>query len=159
MLSHCSGPDQTFLQLTADNLDNFHIKIPFASLPRTSQDAVVTMKRLQLKYLWIDSLCILQTGEGSLEDWRKRTGVMRSVFSNCMLNIAASRARCAEGGCFAVRDLLFVQPCIVRWHEFRNEDMRHFRSSTRNYASTACSRRCSQNGLGCCKNDFWRRVP
>lgn len=27
-LSHCSGPDQTFLQLTADNLDSFRIGIP-----------------------------------------------------------------------------------------------------------------------------------
>jgi hypothetical protein len=142
-LSHCWGPDPKFLQLTADNLESFCSKVSFTSLPKTFQEAIKTTKWLNLKYLWIDSLCILQSGKGSLEDWRKHAVAMRAVYSNCVLNIAASRARCAEDGCFTARDPLLVQPCEVQWHEFRDEGMRRFQVIDTNF----CFERLSQTPL------------
>ena len=125
-LSHCWGPNPTFLQLTLENLESFRVKIPLSSLPKTFQDAIVTTKRLELKYLWIDSLCIIQSGPGSEEDWRDHTLTMRSVFSNCVLNISASRARCADDGCFTTRDPALVLPCPVDWHGFPKGSLRRY---------------------------------
>ena len=66
-LSHCWGArDQWPLRTTKANLPD-HLKgIPHRLLPKTFQDAVVVTRALGLRYLWIDSLCIIQDDEG---DW------------------------------------------------------------------------------------------
>lgn len=67
-------------------------------LPQTFQDAVAVTRSLNLKYLWIDSLCILQAdGEGndpeSKEDWDRESKLMEEVFGSAYLAIAASCAQ------------------------------------------------------------------
>jgi hypothetical protein len=70
-LSHCWGSEPSFLTLTASNLEDMQTGIPMAKLPRTFSDAITTTKTLRLSYLWIDSLCIIQSGDGATEDWQK----------------------------------------------------------------------------------------
>ena len=60
------------------------LEVPLKDLPLAFQHAVGITKRLGINYLWIDSLCILQSGKGSSEDWRKHLTEMRLVYSNCL---------------------------------------------------------------------------
>jgi hypothetical protein len=53
--------------------------------------------RLGIKYLWIDSLCIIQ---GDEIDWAYESAKMGSIYSNSRLTIAADRARDDTEGCF-----------------------------------------------------------
>jgi hypothetical protein len=66
-LSHCWGLVKTIM-LTSRNKDALHNGIQIAELPPTYKDAVLITKALGCKYLWIDSLCIIQD---SVDDWKR----------------------------------------------------------------------------------------
>lgn len=57
-----------FIKLTLENPDEFKTGIVVAKFPKTFQDALIVAKRLQISYLWIDSLCIIQA---SSEGWKR----------------------------------------------------------------------------------------
>jgi hypothetical protein len=59
MLSHYWGDHQA-ISLTQATFKIFTQDINFAILPPTSQDALKTTLSLVVKYLWINSLCIIQ---------------------------------------------------------------------------------------------------
>jgi hypothetical protein len=85
-LSHSWGPDGIDFTLTQSQFEAFEKRIPFASLPATHQDAIVLARKLGLRYLWIDSLCIIQD---STSDCQRETAMMGDVYSNAYLTIAA----------------------------------------------------------------------
>jgi len=58
-ISHCWGTGQHFTT-TRENLQERKAGIKYDDLPQTFQDAVIVTKELGLRYLWIDSLCIIQ---------------------------------------------------------------------------------------------------
>jgi hypothetical protein len=64
-LSHCSG-DLPFLQLKTNYRTFTTSGIGLDSLPRTFREVVSVTKDLVVRYLWIDSFCIIQD---SPEDW------------------------------------------------------------------------------------------
>lgn len=69
-------------------------------MPQTFKDAVKITRRLGLKYLWIDSLCICQDDP---KDWAREAGLMADVYSNAYVVIAANRSSDCNGGCFHER--------------------------------------------------------
>lgn len=58
-LSHCWGKIE-ILRLLLSNLAALKEGIDVHSLPKTFQDAIHVTRSLGLRYLWIDSLCIIQ---------------------------------------------------------------------------------------------------
>ena len=95
-LSHCWGQEGHF-KLYHDNLREFKRGIKVSSLPKTYQDATTITKRLNVRYLWIDSLCIIQD---DMEDWAMESGRMDSVYTNSVFTIAADHAKDGRSGCF-----------------------------------------------------------
>lgn len=87
--------------------------IAFRDLPKTFREAIILARHLQLRYLWIDSLCIIQD---SAEDWAEESAQMELVYRNLVCNIAAAAAANSEEGCFVNRDPKFAQAC--RLHIF-----------------------------------------
>jgi hypothetical protein len=83
-LSHRWDSDSVFC-LTASNMETFKKGLALSALSPTFQNAVATAKGLGIRYLWIDSLCIVQD---SMEDWRSESGLMSSVYGHSILNIA-----------------------------------------------------------------------
>jgi len=61
-LSHCWGNIASLTTTTA-NLHQRTTRIGFKDMPSTFRDAVIVTRKLGLRYLWIDSLCILQNWE------------------------------------------------------------------------------------------------
>ena len=105
-LSHCWGAAQ-FITLRKDNLAELGQGIQLERLPKTFQDAVAVTQWFKIRYLWIDSLCILQD---SKEDWVKESATMRSVYSHSILNISATGAVDPSIGCFLDRQSDNVRP-------------------------------------------------
>jgi Heterokaryon incompatibility protein (HET) len=95
-LSHCWG-SLSFTTLNEANVAQFLQNIPHEILPRTFQDAIEIALYLGFKYLWIDSLCIIQD---STSDWNYESSLMTSVYGRSTLNIAASGAVDGSTGCF-----------------------------------------------------------
>ncbi|KAJ0134173.1 hypothetical protein HZ326_22769 [Fusarium oxysporum f. sp. albedinis] len=61
-LSHRWGdPRHKQLQTTAQTVKSHMKKIKWVDLPATFRDAVTVCRSMDVKYLWIDSLCILQS--------------------------------------------------------------------------------------------------
>ncbi|OIW28485.1 HET-domain-containing protein [Coniochaeta ligniaria NRRL 30616] len=99
-LSHCWGPPAkaaTTIKTTASTLQAFRTEIPWAELSNTFRDAVLITRRLGFRYLWIDSLCIIQ---GDAADWALEASRMTTVYTKAFLVIAASGAADGDGGCF-----------------------------------------------------------
>jgi hypothetical protein len=59
--------------------------IAFKDLTLAFQDTVHIVRRLGVRYLWIDSLCIVQDDE---EDWRAESKTMATVYSRALFTLA-----------------------------------------------------------------------
>lgn len=95
-LSHAWGT-KPFLKLTHATYQQFLQQIPFGQLQKTFQDAISISRRLNIDFIWIDSLCIIQEDEA---DWTRESGRMSVVYGRSTLNIAATSAVDGSQGCF-----------------------------------------------------------
>lgn len=107
-LSHCCGPVAKRPLCTthanfAAHLDN----IPFERLPKTFQDTVILALGLNIRYVWIDSLCIVQD---DLLDWHSEAKDMGNVYRNATLVVAASGAADSTEGLFVTE-----RPLLRAW--------------------------------------------
>lgn len=75
-LSHCWG-DAPTIRTMSSNIDEWKRDIPWGFLPRTFQDTIRLVSLLEIEYLWIDSLCIVQddprTGLVNPQIWQRFT--------------------------------------------------------------------------------------
>lgn len=76
------------------------VNIPFSDLPPLFQDAVIITRQLGLRYLWIDSLCIIQD---SLRDWETEATKMASIYQNSYVTISATNSKNASAKCLSDR--------------------------------------------------------
>ncbi|KFA68382.1 hypothetical protein S40285_02473 [Stachybotrys chlorohalonatus IBT 40285] len=109
-LSHTWGGVEDALQLRTTNIDALQKGVPLRSLPKTFREAAIVVRALTIRYLWIDSLCILQD---SVDDWTREAGMMGSVYANTTCNIIASAARNPHQGLFSSRNPLTIYDCLV----------------------------------------------
>lgn len=129
-LSHCWGPpDKRPLRTVRANLAQHRDEIPFDELPRTFREAILFAQRLGVRYLWIDSLCIVQDDQ---EDWAKEARVMRALYQRALLVIAAAGASDSTGGLFVSdrSELRQIQAPFLVASEEAEEEVGHFNIST-----------------------------
>ncbi|KAI9770876.1 MAG: hypothetical protein M1839_002996 [Geoglossum umbratile] len=69
-------------------------------LPKSIQDAVVTTRRLGIRFLWIDSLCIVQDSPPDIE---QELSQMREVYKNSLVTVSAASANGCDHGFLNVR--------------------------------------------------------
>lgn len=108
-LSHCWGT-KPCVSLIQGSLSIFSQSIPFHSLSQTFRGAIELTRLLGCRYLWIDSLCILQD---SKEDWLRESASMAEVYSQALLNLAATASKDGDGGLFTNTRSLATSPCII----------------------------------------------
>jgi hypothetical protein len=92
------------VRLTKSSAPNLRSGITLSTLPLTFQQAAEVARRLQKRYIWIDSLCIFQD-EDNKSDWLKEAALMDKVCSNTFLNIAATGAENSSQGLFLIETL------------------------------------------------------
>jgi hypothetical protein len=101
--------DDSYVRLQLS--DRMMNAIAIADLPKTFQDAIAITRKLDIRYLWIDSLCIIQD---SIEDWAAESSGMGDVYKNTFCNIAATAAPDGRTGCFLKREPLLARQCKIR---------------------------------------------
>ncbi|RMZ80018.1 hypothetical protein DV738_g3032, partial [Chaetothyriales sp. CBS 135597] len=106
----------TMPRLTNKNLDEWQNKeISIDILTATFRDAVQVVRRLGIRFLWIDSLCIQQDGVGHELDWQRESVVMGEIYRNASLNIQAGRdSQHWDYGLFNSPDVRVVEPYPLR---------------------------------------------
>jgi hypothetical protein len=105
-LSHCWG-SANILKLTLENEGTLKKGFTIRGLPKTFRQAIHFTRALSIRYLWVDSLCIIQD---SVDDWRHQSALMGDIYRNCYCNIAATRSDDSNGGIFATREPRSVKP-------------------------------------------------
>lgn len=88
-LSHRWG-NYDYEKLTSTSLNRFKHCIDLQRLPRVFQEAINITRLLGVRYLWIDSLCIMQ--DKACGDWKVEALKMGQVYANTYLNLSASYA-------------------------------------------------------------------
>lgn len=101
-LSHSWG-GKVPLSTISTTLEQHKSCIPLRDLPQTFRDAVILSRRLAFRYLWIDSLCIVQD---SHEDWYSESSQMLRVYADASLNFSAAAAKNAMEGMYQSADRL-----------------------------------------------------
>ena len=95
-LSHrwCHVP---LLRMLSADLEAWKRNIAFNSLPATFRDAVIFTRKVGLRYLWIDAMCITQNDH---DDWERECSNMTDIFSFSTLTLAATSAKDDSQGLF-----------------------------------------------------------
>ncbi|KAI1087180.1 HET-domain-containing protein [Rostrohypoxylon terebratum] len=96
-LSHCWGLNMPLCAQTFKETLRDHEKgINLIELTKTFIDTIIIARKLQVPFVWIDSLCILQN---SKEDWETEAAQMADVYSNAYVTLAASASSDGTQGC------------------------------------------------------------
>lgn len=95
-LSHSWGT-MNAVTTNSENLTRHLLGLPWEEMPRTFHDAITFAKRLGVRYIWIDSLCIIQDDP---VDWECESAQMFSIYANAFITIAATSATGHHSGCF-----------------------------------------------------------
>ena len=123
-LSHSWGGVQP-LTTTLATIESRKASIQWLDLPKTFQDAVQITRALGYRYLWIDSLCIIQDSE---EDWQKEGARMASTYGESALTIVASESLNSQSGFIAkrkVHNLFYTDENGIRTQVLAREPCRH----------------------------------
>lgn len=102
-LSYCWGANQTGCTTTDETVSQMIQGVSLALLSQTIQDAVTVVRKLGIRYLWVDALCIIQ-GRKQNVDWMDELKRMGHIYSNAYLTIAATAASAASQGFLAQRN-------------------------------------------------------
>jgi hypothetical protein len=108
-LSHVWGKQQ-IVKSTKETISSHLKEIDVSGLSRTFNDAVKIARSLRVRYLWVDSLCIIQN---SVEDWSREAAMMGQYYKNALFTIAAVSSPDGHTGCFLSREPLCLTPCPV----------------------------------------------
>jgi hypothetical protein len=101
-LSHCWGTKHIAITTKA-TLEQRKLEVQWPQLSRTFQDAINITRALGIRYIWIDSLCIIQDDK---EDWERESAKMAEIYSCSYLNLAATGSADGDGGCLFNRSTL-----------------------------------------------------
>lgn len=130
-LSHCWGKQQ-IITTTTKNIEDHKKAIPFQKLSKTFKDAVIVTRKLRMRFLWNDSLCILQD---SGANWAKesaymnlsrpaltaqcaadeRSRYMGDIYRTATATIAAAGAEAGAIGCLIPRTTLAMNPITIQY--------------------------------------------
>lgn len=114
-LSHCWGPaNRRPICTSKATLSDRMLRIQFEDLSMTFQDAVKICRDLDQKYLWIDSLCIIQD-DG--EDWSQQAAAMASIYGGSYVTLTALSSADSTQGC-RTRPREAVMPKLSRYQDF-----------------------------------------
>lgn len=86
-------------QTTLNNLQDRLVFLDLALLPKNIRDGVLLARRLDIEYIWVDSICIIQEGDNDA-DKNSEIAKMGSIYSNAIITIAAVAAKTSSDGCF-----------------------------------------------------------
>ncbi|KAM5344684.1 hypothetical protein ACJ41O_010546 [Fusarium nematophilum] len=93
-LSYCWGGQQS-LVLTKEQDRHLRGGLAISRLPKTIQDAIKTVRKLRLRYLWVDALCIYQDDD---QDKAAEISRMETYYGSAAVTICAAIASSSEQG-------------------------------------------------------------
>ncbi|KAF9764479.1 hypothetical protein IL306_002800, partial [Fusarium sp. DS 682] len=94
-LSYRWGGLDAVWQTSTKNLDTRLEGFDIDALPKTLSETVQVVRDLGLRWIWIDSLCIVQDDK---HDWAREAIKMATIYQNALVTIAADSSEDARAG-------------------------------------------------------------
>ncbi|KAJ8110836.1 hypothetical protein OPT61_g6419 [Boeremia exigua] len=94
-LSHCWGNSRPACLTKKSTISKNMSGITDALMPHTFRDAIKVTQMLEVPYLWIDSICIVQDDP---EEWQKESAKMTAYYENSYITICATAANSDDDG-------------------------------------------------------------
>ncbi|KAL6399471.1 heterokaryon incompatibility protein [Ilyonectria robusta] len=116
-LSHCWGGEIPE-RLTKETRPTLLSSIQIANLPANFRDAIHVTRQLNMQYLWIDALFIVQD---SREDWAAESAKMDSIYQDATLTIFAAESKGSREG--FLKTAIQPQPTPTTLRVFTNPDI------------------------------------
>jgi len=113
-LSYCWGASNHLITTKANLAEHVHTITP---LPQTLQDAIITVRNLRLRYLWVDALCIIQD---DFEDKQFEIARMGDIYKNATITIVASISASVNSGfvhCTPSKPDIVYIPLLLPGHD------------------------------------------
>ncbi|OIW24454.1 HET-domain-containing protein [Coniochaeta ligniaria NRRL 30616] len=97
-LSYCWGQDPS-MKLTRKTMDMLKNGIALDRFDPTIRDAILVARGLEIPYIWIDSLCIVQKEDGEEDgEWNKEASKMNEIYGGSTVTlVVASSSSVMEG--------------------------------------------------------------
>jgi len=95
-LTHRWNQETEDCKTTTDNYGERLEGRGFGKLPRLFQDVFTISEELDVRYVWIDSICILQCGDDGA-DWRREALKMAQYYQFSLLTIAGTMSNMENG--------------------------------------------------------------
>ncbi len=99
-LSYCWGGEQVH-KTTIERLPAYRRNIRWDNLPKTIQEAIKVTAALDMEYLWVDSICIIQDDD---EDKAREIADMPNIYYEATVTVVAATAKAAAEGFLHDRD-------------------------------------------------------
>lgn len=109
-LSHCWGDGKGMLKLENRTMKDLYAGKRKTALPLTFREAMDFALKLEIRYMWIDSLCIIQD---DMSDWGSESLNMSYIYANAEVNIAATANPHPHMRLFRERRRDVVRPVLV----------------------------------------------
>lgn len=109
-MSHCWETFNEEQVLTSANINQLKTGLAKNSLAQKFRDVVEIAQWLQVEYLWVDALCIMQD---SAHDWEQQSKVMGNIYAGSLCNIAAAGDIGTNSSCFRKRPVEIVEPFCI----------------------------------------------
>lgn len=93
-LTYCWGKTRQ-QTTTKETISDHLVRIPLRCLPAAIQDAVWLCRGLNIPYLWIDALCIIQN---DAEDWKHEAASMAGIYGRSALTLSAPQSMNSDRG-------------------------------------------------------------
>ncbi|KAK4442316.1 heterokaryon incompatibility protein 6, OR allele [Podospora aff. communis PSN243] len=71
--------------------------IDWVLLPNTFRDAIDFTRRLELRFLWIDSICIIQDSD---QDWQQQSALMGDIYGGAYITLCATASPNSDEGLY-----------------------------------------------------------
>jgi hypothetical protein len=151
-LSH-RWPKESVFKLLTGNLEDLERVVPVGALPKNFCDAILLTCFLDVEYLWIDSLCIIQD---SKSDWDTEAATMGDVYAHSFCNIAGTASQNVAQGLFVSRDPKALQLIEIKFQKGQGqiEVSQMVRTiASRTFGRTKWSKLRCLNEAGCSRKD------
>ncbi|KAF2755674.1 HET-domain-containing protein [Pseudovirgaria hyperparasitica] len=106
-LSYCWGDAvEPMVKLDSDNLSKLEKGVPLEDFDATIRDAIIVTRKLDIPYLWVDSLCIIQQHGSS--DWFEQSSRMNQIYGGSYVTIAALDSTSVKEGFLKERNIVDI---------------------------------------------------
>jgi hypothetical protein len=115
VLSYCWGNgSKREWHTTHQNSKDYQKLIEYETLPQTIKDAIHITRELGYEYLWVDALCIIQSGNEN--DKMREMRKMGSIYLGASVVLSAARARDSREGFLQNRRLDKIYNTVFELH-------------------------------------------